>query len=53
MPLTRDFKQTIQARAQSEPAFRKALLREAVEAVLAGDLATGRTILSDYINAAT
>jgi DNA-binding phage protein len=51
MPLTRDFKQTIQARARREPAFRKALLREAIEAMLAGDLATGKTILRDYINA--
>jgi DNA-binding phage protein len=51
MPLTRDFKHTIQARARREPAFRRALLREAIEAMLAGDLATGKTILRDYINA--
>jgi DNA-binding phage protein len=51
MPLTRDFKKNIQARARREPAFRKALLREAIEAMLSGDLDTGKTILRDYINA--
>ena len=50
MALTRDFKDTVQARAEREPAFREALLQEAVEAMLAGDLATGKAILRDYIN---
>ena len=31
MPLTHDFKETIGARAQTDPKFRHALLREAVE----------------------
>lgn len=51
MPLTRDFKQTIQARVRRDPAFRRELLGEATEHLLAGDLDTGKTILRDYINA--
>lgn len=51
MPLTRDFKDTIRARAARDPKFRKELLREGVECMLAGDTATAKTILRDYINA--
>ncbi len=51
MALTRDFKETIQARVRRDPAFRKALLREAVESFLSGELDTGKTVLRDYINA--
>ena len=51
MPLTHDFKETIRARAQRDPAFRKALLREAVESIINGDLETGKAVLRDYVNA--
>jgi DNA-binding phage protein len=51
MPLTHDFKDTIRARAQREPKFRQALLREAVESYLTGDLETGKSVLRDYVNA--
>ena len=51
MPLTHDFKETIRARAQRDPKFRQALLREAVECVINGDLATGKAVLRDYVNA--
>ena len=51
MPLTHDFKETIRARAQREPKFRRALLREAVETYLNGDLETGKAVLRDYVNA--
>lgn len=51
MPLTHDFKETIRARAQRDPRFRQALLREAVECVINGDLATGKAVLRDYVNA--
>jgi len=51
MPLTRDFKETIRAHVERDPKFRKELLREGVEAMLAGDVATAKTILRDYINA--
>ena len=51
MPLTHDFKETIRARAQREPKFRQALLCEAVESYLTGDLETGKSVLRDYVNA--
>ena len=51
MPLTRDFKETIQARAKRDLAFREALFEEGVECLLAGDLETGKSMLRDYINA--
>lgn len=51
MALTRDFRKTIQARVKRDPAFRKALLREGIENLLAGDVETGKTVLRDFINA--
>ena len=51
MALTKDFKVTIQARAQRDSAFRKALLQEGIECLLAGDIDTGKAVLRDYINA--
>jgi DNA-binding phage protein len=51
MPLTRSFKDTVQTRAQQDPRFRRALLIEAIEALLAGDMASGKAVLRDYINA--
>lgn len=51
MVLTRNFKETIQARAQRDPSFRKELLREAIESLIAGDMETAKTVLRDYINA--
>jgi len=42
MALTKDFKDTMWARAQRNPAFRKALLQEGVECLLAGDIDTGK-----------
>ena len=51
MALTRDFKETVEARAERDAAFREALLTEAVELLLAGEMETGKAILRDYINA--
>ena len=51
MPLTRDFKKTVQVRAERDPAFREGLLKEGVECLLAGDVDTGKIVLRDYINA--
>lgn len=51
MALTRDFKETVQARVAKDPAFRRALLREGIEAMLAGDVDTGKAIVRDYIKA--
>jgi hypothetical protein len=51
MALTRDFRDTIQARARRDAAFRRALLTEAIDCMLAGDVDTGKVALRDYINA--
>jgi len=51
MGLTRDFKDTVKARAERDPKFRAALLTEAVEQLLSGDVDTGKAVLRDYINA--
>jgi DNA-binding phage protein len=51
MALTRDFKKTIVERAARDPEFRYELLREGIESMIAGDVAAGRAILRDYINA--
>ena len=51
MALTRDFKETVRARAQRDPKFRLALIEEAIESLVDGDLDGGRSLLSNYINA--
>ncbi len=51
MALTKSFKELVQKRAASDPAFGQALLRESIDAMLAGDVDTGKTILRDYIKA--
>jgi DNA-binding phage protein len=51
MALTRDFKETVKARADRDPAFREALLTEAVEHLITGEVDVGKAVLRDYINA--
>ena len=51
MALTRDFRETIKARADGDASFRAALLSDAVELLLSGDVETGKAILRDFINA--
>jgi hypothetical protein len=51
MALTKDFRESIRKRAQEEPRFRTALLREAIELMHSGDEKTGRAILRNDINA--
>jgi DNA-binding phage protein len=51
MALTRDFKETVKARAERDVAFREALLTEAVERLIAGEVEVGKAVLRDYINA--
>lgn len=51
MGLTRDFKETIGARAQRDSRFRQALFTEAINAFLAGDTTAGKAILRDLVNA--
>jgi DNA-binding phage protein len=51
MPLTRDFRATVQARARRDVKFRQALLAEAMQTLLDGDLEEGRSALRSCINA--
>ena len=54
MALTRDFKETVLARAQRDATFRRAMLKGGVELMLTGvpeDMAVGREKLRTYINA--
>jgi len=51
MALTRDFRQTVQARAKRDPGFRQGLLNEGIESLLSGEVALGKELLRDYINA--
>lgn len=53
MTLTRSFKDMVQARVAADPAFATALLREGVNALLSGDVETGKAILRDHIKATT
>lgn len=49
--LSRNFKETVRARAGRDPEYRAALLGEAVEALAAGEVDTGKALMRDYINA--
>ena len=51
MALTRDFRETVQADARRSAAFRTGLLSDALESLLSGELALGKELLRDYINA--
>lgn len=51
MALTRDFKETVAARARRDAGFREALFTEAINAYLGGDLTAGKAILRDLVNA--
>ncbi len=51
MALTRDFRETVQADAKRDPAFRRGLLSDALESLLSGEVALGKELLRDYINA--
>lgn len=51
MPITRKFRDTIWARAQGDARFRAAMLIEAINELLTGDLDSGKAMLRDYVNA--
>jgi DNA-binding phage protein len=51
MALTRDFKDTVVARVQNDPAFAQALLDEAVTLFFDGEPDTANLILRDLVNA--
>lgn len=51
MPITRTFRATVLARAQRDTRFRSAMLTEAINELLSGELDAGRAMLRDYVNA--
>ena len=51
MALTRDFKETILERAQTDAEFRVGLLTEAAECLLNNETGVAKTLLRDYVNA--
>jgi DNA-binding phage protein len=51
MALTRDFKKTVVARVERDPAFAKELLDEATALLIGGEAETARVILRDLVNA--
>jgi hypothetical protein len=51
MPLTKSFRETVQSRARRDVKFRRALLAEAMQVLLDGNLEEGRAALRSCINA--
>jgi DNA-binding phage protein len=47
----KSFKGVVQKQVADDPAFADALLREGIEALLSGDVGTGKSVLRDYIKA--
>jgi hypothetical protein len=45
------FKELVQGHIKTDKKFAEALLREGVDAMLSGDIESGKTILRDYIKA--
>ena len=50
MALTKNFKTTVAARVQSDPAFAQALLDEAITLFINGEPETAKLILRDLVN---
>ena len=50
MALTTSFNDTLRKMLQESAGFRRALLKEAVGCMIAGDLETGKSVLRKYIN---
>jgi hypothetical protein len=50
VPLTKSFRETVQARARGDIKFRQALLGEATQALFDGDLEEGRAALRSCIS---
>ncbi len=51
MPLTSDFRETVQARIKRDTEFRRGILSEALESLLGGEVPLAKELLRDYINA--
>lgn len=52
MTLTRELRATLFDRARQDADFQRAILKEGIDTLSAGDVKTGKAILRDYINAA-
>ena len=51
MARTKKFRELVRQHVRTDKKFAEALLREGVDAMLSGDVETGKTILRDYIKA--
>jgi hypothetical protein len=51
MARTRSFKELVEHHVKGDKRFAEALLREGIDAMLSGDLDTGKAIMRDYIKA--
>jgi hypothetical protein len=51
MARTKSFRDLVERHAKDDQKFAEALLREGIDAMLSGDLDTGKTIMRDYIEA--
>src|SRR5882672_8753200 len=51
MARTKSFRDLVERHVKNDKKFAEALLREGIDAMLSGDLDTGKTIVRDYIKA--
>jgi hypothetical protein len=51
MARSKSFRELVQRNVKQDAAFAVALLREGIDAMLSGDLDTGKSIIRDYIKA--
>ena len=51
MARTKSFKELVRSRVKADKEFAEALFREGIDAMLSGEVDTGKAILRDYINA--
>jgi hypothetical protein len=51
MAKTKSFRDLVERQVKNDRKFADALLREGIDAMLSGDLETGKTIMRDYIKA--
>ncbi len=51
MAKTKSFRDLVERHVKGDRIFAEALLREGIDAMLSGDLETGKTIMRDYIKA--
>ena len=49
MGTTRDFGELVQERVRKSPVFAEGILREAINALLSGEVEAGKSLLRDYI----